>query len=304
MVFLVHKLAFIHHHNNNHHASEAYLVSLQAFRSSVSNSLTTLMSNSDPGSEFLSIKWLQECFEVLPIVNKAFAKLVVEIDYPTTKWEVSCMEDYLNYSLSLLDSLNSISSALSHLSQARVSLSHALSLTGNFPEEFKPLNKIMYKNFNNDLKVINGLKEIKGKSFRGKELVLHEALLVLKSIGSWVCSVVISGLCSDGEPYKKMKKSAERYVLSPLIALDSIVYEKILGNKEIVKELKEVNDAVECHVSAIANGNTADSAKELQGRLEVIEKAQTGIEGAVALMFSDVLTVRNELINTLRHPKQ
>lgn len=302
MVFLVHQLAF-HHHNP--HPSEAFLVSLQAFRSNVSNSLAKLMLNSsDPGSELLSIKWLHECFQVLPIVNKAFAKLVVEIDYPMTKWEVSCMEEYLSYSLSLLDSLNSISYALSQLRQARVLLSHALSVNKSFSEKFMPPNKIIYKNFSNDLKVIKGIGESKRKSVGGKELVVHEALLVLKSIGSWVCSVGISLLCSDTEPYMKMKKSGERYVFSPLIALDSIVYMKMVENKEVLKEIKGVNDAVECHVSATDNGKSADYAQELQGRFEVIEKAQTGIEGAVDLMFSYSLTLRNQLIQTLRHRKQ
>ena len=214
------------------------------------------------------------------------------------------MEEYLSYSLTLLDSLNSISSALSQLSHARVLLSHALSVNQNTSVEFKPLTRIIYKNLGNDLKVINVARESKRKGVHRKELVLHEALLVLKNIGSWVCSVVASGLCSDAEPYLKMKKSAEKYVLSPLIALDSIVNEKIVQNKEIVKEMKAVNDAVKGHVLAIANGKGADFSKELQGRLEAIEKAQTGIEGAVDLMFSYVLTVRKELINTLRQRKQ
>lgn len=262
------------------------------------------MLNSDPGSELLSIKWLQECFEVLPTVNKAFAKLVVEIDYPVTKWEVSCMEEYLSYSLSLLDSLNSISSALSQLSQARLLLSHALSVNQSF-NEYKSLNKIVYKKFSHDLKVVSGIGESKRKSFGGKELVLHEALKVLKSIESWVFSVVISGLCSDVEPYMKMKKSAELIsVLSPLIALDLIVYKKIVGTKEVLKEMKAVNDALECHVSATANGKSADFAQQLQGRFEAIEKAQTGIEVAVNMMFSYLLRVRNELIHTLRQRKQ
>ncbi|WOH04395.1 hypothetical protein DCAR_0623804 [Daucus carota subsp. sativus] len=300
MVFLVHKLAFHHHHN--HHPSEAFLVSLQAFRSEVSNSLAKLMLNSDHGPEFLSFKWLQECFEVLAVINRAFAKLVVEIDYPMTQWEVTSMEEYLGYSLTLLDSLNSISSALSQLSQARVLLSHALSVNENTLVEFRPLPKIIYKIFGNDLKVINVAGESKRKGVHGKELVLHEALLVLKNIGSWVCSVVASGLCSDAERYLKMKNTAEKYVLSPLIALDSIVNHKIVQNKEVVKEMKAVNDTVKGHV--LANGKGADFCKELQGRLEAIEKAQTGIEGDVDLMFSYVLAVRKELINTLRQRKQ
>ena len=128
----------------------------------------------------------------------------------------------------------------------------------------------------------SGERESKRKSVHGKELVLDEALLVSKNIGSWVCSVVASGLCSDAEPYLKMKNTAEKYVLSPLIALDSIVNQKIVQNKEVVEEMKAVNDTVKGHV--LANGKGADFCKELQGRLEAIEKGQTGIEGDVDLI--------------------
>ena len=93
---------------------------------------------------------------------------------------VSSMEEYLGYSLSLLDSLNSISSTLSQLSQARVLLSHALSVNQNTWVEFKPLTKITYKIFGNDHKAINVAGESKRKGVHGKELVLHEALLVLE----------------------------------------------------------------------------------------------------------------------------
>ena len=86
--------------------------------------------------------------------------------------------------LELVGLLNSICSALSQLSQARVLLSHALSVNENTLVQFKPLTKIIYKNFGNDLKANNVAGESKRKSVHGKELVLDEALLVLKNIGS------------------------------------------------------------------------------------------------------------------------
>ena len=48
------------------------------------------------------------------MINKAFAELAVDIDYPMNKWKVDSIEGYLNYTLSLLELLNSMSSSLSH----------------------------------------------------------------------------------------------------------------------------------------------------------------------------------------------
>lgn len=298
MVLLVQKLAFSLKHlskleNHHHHSSEPLSVSLQTFRSDVSNYLTKLSTNSDPGSEFLSLKWIQQCLEALPIVNKAFAKLVADTNYPMNKWEVSSIEEYLNYSLSLLEFLNSISSAVSRLSQARFSLSHALSLIGNFPEKLKPLKEIKYKDFHKDLKV-NGIEERKGKFSSEKDMIFHQAMLILMNIGLWVYGVVVSGLCSDVEPYMEMRKSARGFVFPPVMVFDLSVWENMMENGGIVKELKEVNDAV-------ANG---ENAKELQMiKLEVIEKVVVGIKEETNLIFFEVLAGRNELLDILRRQK-
>lgn len=209
------------------------------------------------------------------------------------KWEVSSIEEYLNYSLSLLEFLNSISSAVSRLSQARFSLSHALSLIGNFPEKLKPLKEIKYKDFHKDLKV-NGIEERKGKFSSEKDMIFHQAMLILMNIGLWVYGVVVSGLCSDVEPYMEMRKSAGGFVFPPVMVFDLSVWENMMENGGIVKELKEVNDAV-------ANG---ENAKELQMiKLEVIEKVVVGIKEETNLIFFEVLAGRNELLDILRRQK-
>eukprot|EP00257_Ricinus_communis_P023877 XP_015583988.1 uncharacterized protein LOC107262485 [Ricinus communis] len=141
MVLLVAKISKLysklenhHHHHRGRPQSEAFSASLQAFRSDVSSSITRLLLNSKPGGlEIMSLEWIQECFQVLPFINKAFAKLVVEIDYHMSEWKAKSMEAYLKYSLDLLDLLNSISSSLSYLGQIRLALSHALSLVESSP---------------------------------------------------------------------------------------------------------------------------------------------------------------------------
>lgn len=46
-----------------------------------------------------------------------------------SQWKLDSIEEYLNYTVSVLELLNSISSSLSHLGQAMLSLSHGLNLT-------------------------------------------------------------------------------------------------------------------------------------------------------------------------------
>ncbi|KAK9283126.1 hypothetical protein L1049_011357 [Liquidambar formosana] len=81
----------------------------------------------------MSLLRIRQCLDLLPVINKAFPKLVVDIDCPISKWEDASAEGYLKYSLNLLEFLNSISSSLSYLGQARLALSHALSLVENSP---------------------------------------------------------------------------------------------------------------------------------------------------------------------------
>lgn len=314
MVLLVQKLSFSLKHSSkldNHQKtkSKPLLASLQDFRSDVSSLLIRLSANSKPGPEFISLKWVHQCFEILPFVNNAFAKLVVAIDYPMSKWEVGSIEEYLNYSITLLQLLNTIISSLSHLGHARVSLSHALSRVESSP--FAALKR--------------SLKEIRpaevqdckfdgfGKCNKervvcsGKESIVHQALLVMNSIGSWVCGVVLSGLNSDATPYIEMKKSTNGFIdISPgLVALDSMVGKEILENRVIVKEVKEVNETVACVVSAVAHGEDEYSAaaKELERRLEALEEALKGVDEEANNLFSEVMAGRNELLDNLRRKK-
>ncbi|KAK5775981.1 hypothetical protein PVK06_043938 [Gossypium arboreum] len=89
--------------------------------------------NLKPGSEISSFLWIQQCYELLSLINTAFAKLVVDIGYPVNRWEVISLHQYLNCSFHLLELLNSVSSSLSHLTHARLSFALALTLLQNSP---------------------------------------------------------------------------------------------------------------------------------------------------------------------------
>lgn len=98
------------------------------FDSHVSKHIDLLALEWKPGLEILSLSWFQRFFGLLPIINKDFVKLLVDIDYPMSKWKVDCIEVYLNYTMRLLELLNSISSSLSHFGHARLSLTHGMNL--------------------------------------------------------------------------------------------------------------------------------------------------------------------------------
>ncbi|THG18299.1 protein BPS1, chloroplastic-like [Camellia sinensis] len=288
-----------HHHHHHDGQSEALSASLQAFRYDASNYLNQLSLSSKPGSQFLSLSWIQQCLDLLSIVNKAFAKLVMDIDYPMSKWDANSIEDYLMYSLKLLELLNSITSSLSHLSQARLSLSHALSLIESSPQSaIERLRAIEFKNLSKDMKVEEKSEE---RVCSGKEWVVNQALMVMRSNGYWVCGIVLSGLSGDIKPYLEMKKAASKFLSPSLMALDSGFYEAVAEKKWV---LKEVNDAAACLVAAMAAGERNDDAgKQLERKLEEMEELLDGMGKETDGMFSEILAGRTELLDSLRNRK-
>lgn len=291
------------HHHHHHHGSEALLGSLQAFHSDVSNCLNQILLNPNPGSEILSLFWFQRFFELFPAINKAFAKLVVRIDYPMSKWEVDFMEEYLNYSLSLLELLNSINASISHLGHARFSLSHALSLVEHSSSSaMEHLKAIQPLGEGKACKEENK-RSVRERPFSGKEEVSHQALMEMKSIGFWVCGIVLSGLSGNAQPYLEMRKLADSSANSSLKGLDAGVHEVIMERSSIPKEVKEVNDAVPCLLNAMVIGKGNNAAEELKRRLEVLEKTLDSVQKEVEDLFSEVLAGRNELLDILRRRK-
>ncbi|KAJ7949224.1 protein BPS1, chloroplastic-like [Quillaja saponaria] len=306
MVLLIEKFAklysklenhYHHHHQHDHHLFEELSASLEAFRSDISSFLNQVALSWKPGSEILSFSWIQQCFGVLPIVNKAFAKLVVGIDYPMSKWEAGSIEEYLNYSLSLLELFNSISSSLSHLGQARVSLSHGLSLVENSPsletEHLRPIQPSDFcKNFGKEI----SKEDDKEMNFSDKELIVHQALKEMKEIGFWVCGIVLSGLCNNAQPYMNMIKMVGGFVNSSVIKLDTRISEAFIEKRVVSKEIKELNDAVACLVAAPVNGRS-DAAKEFNTKLDMLEKQLEDLAKEVNHLFTKTLAERNELID-------
>ncbi|GJT39175.1 BPS1, chloroplastic-like protein [Tanacetum coccineum] len=276
--------------------SDSALASLEKFRSYVSDNLNRALESLKLGSDFLSLAWMHECFKMLPMINNAFAKLMVEIDYPVTSWEGGSIDEYLDYTINLLDVLNLISSSLSNVNQARVSLTHALSLMENSPslaiermKEIKPHDSIK------ELKVSGS--DVEKNNLHGKELIFHEAMLVLRSSGFWACGVVLSGLKSDVKPIMEITKNGV-FVDSSLMALDSIFKKKFIEEGGIVKEVERVNESVRLVVSS--GIGDSDGTMELKRRLEVVGNGLKGLKDEEEYLFGNVMSARNEVLEILR----
>ncbi|XP_039046305.1 protein BPS1, chloroplastic-like [Hibiscus syriacus] len=295
-----------HHH---HHRADVDVLSasLQAFRPDVSTCLKQLLSsNPEPRSEILCFSWIQQCLNLLPLINKAFLKLLKHIDYPMTSWEAASLDEYLNYGLNLLELLNSTSSSLSHLSQAKLSFAYGLTLVHNSPSTaIEHLKPIQPQSSSKDIKGLLNKEDCEGRFGSCKERVVYEAMVEMKSVGFWVFGVVLSSLCGETKPYLEMKQVLERFNGSLLIdVIDSCVFDVVVEKGETLKEVKELNSSANCLVSAIVDGETSDAVMDLEGKLGVFEKKMEVLEKKVAALFSKVLATRNELLHGVRQRNQ
>lgn len=286
---------------NHRHKSEALSASLSNFRSEMSNLRNQLALKSE--SEFLSLPWFLRCYEMLNMSNKAFAKLVVDIDYPMSKWGDAATQEYLDYTFNLMNLLNSISSSLSHLSQAKLELSHALSLVKNSPSSaVQLLKKIQLKGPRSNFK-----QEFLAKSDETgcseKECVILQALLVTKRTGLWVLGLVLSGLCRDTKPYLEIRKSVALSDCSLPEELESRVCKLIVEKPGVMEELRQLINKATARFAEVKPGERWNDAaeKELKTRLELLENLIQGIDKQTNYMFSEFLAARDKLLDGFRH---
>ncbi|KAG9149777.1 hypothetical protein Leryth_026492 [Lithospermum erythrorhizon] len=280
------------------HKKEAFLASLQAFHFKISDSLHNL----EKESEFLSLKFVKRCFGLFPLMNKAFSKLVLELDCPVNKWEGSNINEYLTYNLNMLELLNSLSSCLCHLGQERLPLLHSLQLAEKSPSlaakyliKIKPLD--VMKHFKK-IKDVKESEEMKKNS--DKERVIHEALVVMKSISLWLFGIFLSELGSDVDPYIEMRKLAARFDDSLLKSLDTKVEKEILEKKGELKEVKDVNIAADSLLGALGTRKSEIGVSILKARLEVLEKLLHELEKETSDLFGEMLAGRNNLLDSFR----
>ncbi|GAA0144637.1 hypothetical protein LIER_05031 [Lithospermum erythrorhizon] len=71
--------------------TKSLLPPLETFRFKLSNSLNNLNEE----TEMFSNEFVKQCFMLFPLINKEFAKLVIELDCPTNKGDISNTDEYL-----------------------------------------------------------------------------------------------------------------------------------------------------------------------------------------------------------------
>lgn len=286
-----------HHDHHHRHQSIQFSSSLQAFQSLASNSISQL-----PESEVLSLLWIHKFLGQLPSsIHKAFAKLLVDIDFPMNSWDSESVQLFLGYSSNLLDLLNSISSCVSHIGQNRMSLSHGLSLLENSSSSaMKHLKSIPPGSFNLSFGGDSNAEDSESKDFSGKEMVVHEAVNELKRIGFWICGIFLSCLCSDWKPYLELRKIADGFDDSSVSTLDSRINELMsIRNPPVLKEIEEINSYV-ANLVAASDSEKLEASMELQKQLLVLEKLMDDLSKEIDELFGKVMTQRNELIDCFR----
>lgn len=289
MVLLSQKLGLSHKPpSKDHHHS------LAVFRSNIADFIAQTFLNNrlkpvDDAPALLSLVGFQKCFQLITFTNRALAQMVAEMDYPMTRWGAKSTEEYLSYSLNLLDVLNSITSSLSHLNQARVSILH--SLVSNHFAGNKNLLKISVPDTGKDFKLEDSITVgMDGnKVDTDKEFVVVQALRVSKKVEFLALGFVLSGLCSHPKPYLEMRKLClDGFKDSTLEGLDLRLCKEV-GEAMLMEDLREINRGID-----------GVSVEEMKGRLKVMENAIKAVEKAANDMFYDVLGRRNKLLDNIR----
>lgn len=292
------RLKFLCKLDHSFNNSEARLASFHAFRSDISSFLGPILSKSKPGSDFISLQWIHQCFDVIPLIHNAFSQLVVGIDYPMSKWKAIVSDEYLNYTLKILEFLNIVSVSLSHLDFSRLSFSHALALHQNSPSLTSGnLQESRANKPDRFLKVEDSKKRKECLGF-GKEYIIHEALMIMKKSGILLFGIIISGLSSDARNYLGVRISAMELNDPFLENLDSNFNQEIVENGCVIKEIKEINQEV------AAQAHLNDGNQGLSAKLEALERFLQSMGKQNETLFSDVLETRNKLLDNFRYKEE
>ncbi|KAL2897577.1 Protein BPS1 chloroplastic [Bienertia sinuspersici] len=267
-------------------------IAQKSFQSYLSESLHRLLADQKHGSNSLSLSWFIPCFKFLQGMNRAFAKLVKDLNYPISKWKGNFAEEYLSYTLNMLDALNSISSSISHVGISRLTLTHAISLISNSPSSaIQHLKPIIPRK----VKVENPKNKGVGSFNCDEEKVIHEAMMKMKGINLLILRVLVSGLSEvNGD-------------LSWLNSAELEGFDLNFSDSLVVKEIEEVNEAVKRIKDGLVEEQLSSKnelvAEELKKKLGEIENLMEMVNKEVNCLFSEVLARRSELIDCLRLPK-
>ncbi|KAL1535085.1 hypothetical protein AAHA92_31181 [Salvia divinorum] len=245
---------------------------LADFRSKISEFIAGM------GSELLSLKGFNKCFELIHTSNSALADLAIQIDYPMRQWGPCLTAEYLSCTSDLLSLSNAVTSSVSHLTHAKMRLLHALSTSPATSAAARlaapPQQKIRFE------KAI--MLGERGACSR-QERVLLEALIMCRKLGLLALGLVVSGLCGDAESYMEMRRKAGGIDDPLLKEVDMRFCKEVV----VMEEVGEVEMGVE----------------EVKRRLKVMEDSLQRINTQTDHLFSQLLNARNKLIAHISFPE-
>ena len=230
------------------------------------------------GSELLSLKGFDKCFDLIHSSNTAFAELAIQIDYPMRQWGPCLTAEYLSCTSDLLSLSNAVTSSVSHLSHAKMRLLHALTTSPAAEARLAapPPQKIKFE------KAI-ALDE---RATSRQEQVLLEALILCRKLGLLALGLIVSGLCGDAETYMEMRGIE---IEDPLLKeVDSRFCKEVVG-VVVMEEVREVE--------------MGEGVEEVKRRLKVMEDSLQRINTQTDHLFSQLLSARNKVIANIRFPE-
>ncbi|EEF32500.1 conserved hypothetical protein [Ricinus communis] len=169
---------------------------------------------------------------------------------------------------------------------------------------FEHLEAIEFKRLGgNEFKYKEKKEDEKETSSSDKEEVVFQALMELKGVGLWLCSIVLAGLSGDAKVFLEMRKSDGVLSNPSLLNLDSSICGVMMEKGCVLKDVKELKDSATFLAVVIAGKNSSDAAEELRRKMGVFEKMLDGLGKEVNLFFSEVLAWRNQLLDGIRFRK-
>lgn len=257
--------------------------SLSKFRSKISEFIAGIPP---PGSELAGFN---SCFDLIHAANRAFAEMAVEIDHPMRQWGPNLTDDYFTSTSDFLALLNAVASSVSRLTHAKMSLRHAASTSP--PSAASKIAAAPHHDLKLDRAIRMGVKD-EGSP---QEHALLRALALCKTIVSLALGFMVSGLQGDIEAYLEVRRNLGEFDDSLLKDVDSRLYRELIESKGGMKEVREVNAAIE-QVSAVGVDDLKRRLKDLENSLEAVEKQANHL-------FSQVLSARNKLLANIRFPE-
>uniref|UniRef100_A0A0D6R0Z9 BPS1-like protein n=1 Tax=Araucaria cunninghamii TaxID=56994 RepID=A0A0D6R0Z9_ARACU len=250
---------------------------------------------------FINLRWMQQAMEALCATHKDLRSLIVDLQFPLTKWDEKWMDEYLDETVKLLDICIGFNAEISRLEQVRLLVQYVLHLLDS-SQGVPPYDKVFeafqeLKGKAKDAEEENGgatpslcktewyavtLQGMtrnfsfgKSKS-HGKGKVLLRAMYGVKAVTLFVCSIVASALLGCNESALVELRVPDRLLWSAsFMSLQHEVNEDLrarFANTPLVLKEREGLDAAVKSVGSILHMSLEGKDKQGSGEADRIKQ--------------------------------